>query len=144
MKIFCDTSVLVAGCVRRHPHFSRARAVMESVADGRDVGFISCHSLAETYSALTSLPLIPRILPAEAERILETNIRAHFKTIAVTKPMYLRAIDSCVGRSLSGGKVYDALLIECARKSRCARIYTFNVEDFRKIAPDLEGSFAAP
>jgi predicted nucleic acid-binding protein len=144
MKIFCDTSVLVAGCVRRHPHFPRARAVLESVADGRDEGLISCHSLAETYSALTSLPLVPRILPAEAERIMEANIGAHFKPIAVTKKMVLRAIDSCVRRSLPGGKVYDALILECARKARCDRIYTFNVEDFRRLAPDLESKIAAP
>jgi len=144
MRVFCDTSVLVAGCVRRHPHFPRARAVLESVAGEHDEGFISCHSLAETYSALTSLPLVPRVLPAEAERIIQGNLLAHFRTIAVTKAMYDRAIDACVRQSLPGGKVYDGLLLECARKAKCQRIYTFNVEDFRRLAPHLEAAIVAP
>ncbi len=144
MKLFCDTSVLVAGCVRRHPHFPRARAVIEAVVQRRDEGVISCHSLAETYSALTSLPLVPRLLPAEAERIIGTNIRPHFRLIPVTAAMYEKAVGACVRQSLPDGKVYDALLLECARKAKGDRIYTFNVADFVKLAPDLAGSITAP
>ena len=144
MRVFCDTSVLVAGCVGRHPHFPRARVVLDSIAAGRDEGSISCHSLAETYSALTSLPLSPRILPAEAERILQVNIRSRFRLIALTTAMYLKAVDCCVRRSLPGGKVYDALIAECARKSRCQRLYSLNVEDFRRVAPDLAPLIVAP
>jgi predicted nucleic acid-binding protein len=118
--------------------------VLESVAGGRADGFISCHSIAETYSVLTSLPLVPRLLPAEAEQIIEENLRAHFQMISVTRAMYDKAVDSCVRRSLPGGKVYDALLLECARKARCRWIYTFNVDDFRRLAPDLEATIAAP
>jgi predicted nucleic acid-binding protein len=144
MMVFCDTTILVAGCVRKHPHFSRARAVLESIAANRDEGFISSHSVAEAYSALTSLPIVPRLLPVEAERILEVNIRPHFRAIALTNAMYFRAVKACVRQSLPGGKIYDALLLECARKAKCKRIYTFNVEDFRKLAPDLAGTIVAP
>ena len=144
MRIFCDTSVLVAACVRRHPHFPRARAVLDSVVAGRDEGTISCHSEAETFAALTSLPLTPRLLPAEAERILQVNIKPHFRLVPLTASMYGKAVEACVRQSLPGGKVYDALLIQCARKARCERIYTFNVEDFRRLAPDLAGSIVAP
>jgi predicted nucleic acid-binding protein len=144
MKVFCDTSVLVAGCVRRHPHYPRARAVLEAVARKRDEGAVSCHSLAETYSALTSLPLVPRLLPAEAERMIQVNVRQYFRVIQVTVAMYERALDACVRQSLPGGKVYDALLLECARKARCQRIYTFNLDDFRRLAPDLLDRIASP
>jgi predicted nucleic acid-binding protein len=144
MTIFCDTSVLVAGCIRRHPHFTRARAVLTSIAAKRDDGFVSCHSLAETFSALTSLPLVPRILPVEAESLIRVNIRSHFQMVLLSGAMYERAVEACARRSLVGGKVYDALLLECARKSKCEKIYTFNVEDFRKLAPDLVERIAAP
>ena len=143
MTIFCDTSVLVAGCVRRHPHFARARPLLQSVASGEE-GVISCHSLAEAYSALTCLPLRPAILPVEAEAIINTNIRPHFRLQAVTSTMYERAVQACVRRSLPGGKVYDALLLECAREAGCDRIYTFNVSDFRRLAPDLAERISAP
>jgi hypothetical protein len=53
-------------------------------------------------------------------------------------------MDACVGRGLGGGKVYDALLIECARISRADRIYTFNLRDFRRLAPDLTDRISAP
>jgi len=144
MVVFCDTSVLVAGCVRHHPHFPRARAVLESVAGKQDEGHVSCHTLAELYSALTSLPVTPRLLPAEAERMIDTNVRPHFRLIRVTNAMYGRAVSACVARSLTGGKVYDALLLECARTAGCQRIYTFNVRDFRDLAPDLAELIVAP
>ena len=144
MNVFLDTSVLVAGCVRQHPHFVRARPLLEDVAHGRNKGYISCHTLAETYSALTSIPMVPRILPIEAERIIFTNIKPYFVSISITPSMYEKAIDLCVRQSLPGGKVYDALLLECARKAGCDRIYTFNLSDFRKLAPDLLQRIAAP
>jgi predicted nucleic acid-binding protein len=53
-------------------------------------------------------------------------------------------MDVCVGRGLGGGKVYDALLIECARQAQSERIYAFNLQDFRRLAPDLTERFAAP
>ena len=34
-----------------------------------------------------------------------------------------------------GARIYDALLLRCAAKANCDRVYTFNVRDFRAIAP---------
>jgi predicted nucleic acid-binding protein len=144
MKVFCDTSVLVAASVRQHPHFAPARTILESIASGHQHGMISAHSLGELYSALTSLPVSPRILPAEAQRIIDTNVRPHFQTVQVTPAMYVAAIEACVRQSLGGGKVYDALLLACARKAASDRIYTFNLGDFRRLAPDLADRIAAP
>ena len=144
MTVFCDTSVLVAACIRMHPHYERARPVLQAIAGGKDVGLISAHSLAEMFSALTMVPVVPRILPTEAQAIIATNIQRHFQFVAVTTQMYERAVEVCVGHGLGGGKVYDALLIECARYSQADRIYTFNLHDFRRLAPDLIDRIAAP
>ena len=40
--------------------------------------------------------------------------------------------------------MYDALLLECARATDAERIYTFNLGDFRRLAPDLAERMAAP
>ncbi len=40
--------------------------------------------------------------------------------------------------------VYDALLLWCARRKRCERIYTFNTVHFEQLAPDLVGRICAP
>ena len=50
------TSVLVAACIRQHPHYERARPLLEAIAAGKERGVISAHSLAEAFSALTSVP----------------------------------------------------------------------------------------
>lgn len=142
--IFCDTSVLVAASVRRHPHYARARPILEAIAAGRYSGKISTHSVAETFSALTSLPLAPRILPLEAQQIVATNVLRHFALVTVSAKMYARAVSACVSRSLGGGAVYDALLLECARVAKSARIYTFNTKDFMALAPDLAARIQAP
>ncbi|MEI6808864.1 MAG: PIN domain-containing protein [bacterium] len=144
MIVFCDTSVLVAACIRKHPHYERARPVLEAIVTGQDKGMISSHSLAEAYSALTQVPVTPRILPSQAMSIVTTNIRRHFELVAVTAEMYDLAIKSCTDCGLIGGKVYDALLLECARRSNADRIYTFNLKDFRQLAPDLAVRISAP
>ena len=144
MTLFCDTSVLVAACIRKHPHYERARPVLESIAGGKEAGVISAHSLAEVFSALTSVPLMPRIMPSEARSMIAANIQRHFQLVALTSEMYERAVAVCVGCGLGGGKVYDALLLECARSSKAERIYTFNLQDFRRLAPDLAIRMAAP
>jgi predicted nucleic acid-binding protein len=144
MTVFCDTSVLVAASIRMHPHYGRARPVLEAIAGGKESGFISAHSLGEVFSALTSAPLQPRILPTEAQSIIAGNIKRHFTLITVTSAMYERAIEACVACGLGGGKVYDALLLECARASKADRIYTFNLHDFRRLAPDLAPRLSAP
>ena len=136
--------MLVAACIRNHPHYERARPVLEAIAGGKEVGVISAHSLAEMFSSLTAVPVVPRILPTEACAIIATNIKPHFQVVAVTAEMYAQAIDNCVARGLGGGKVYDALLIACARQSQADRIYTFNLHDFRRLAPDLATRLAAP
>jgi len=44
----------------------------------------------------------------------------------------------------TGGRIYDAIHIQIARKAKCDRIYTFDVRHFRSIAPDLSDRIMAP
>lgn len=144
MRIFLDTSVLVAGCVSRHPHFARANPILERLSAGMDEGYISVHSLAECCSTFTNLPLTPRITPVEARLIIQRNVRAHVSLVTLDEENYSRALEACERLGLSGGAVYDALLLECARQIEIDRIYTFKTRDFQRLAPDLAGRIAAP
>lgn len=83
MKVFFDTSVLVGASENSHPHYVRAWPALRRVATGKDRGFMSVHSIAEVYAALTRLPVQPRIHPAEAERIVADNILPHFESPSV-------------------------------------------------------------
>lgn len=136
MNLFFDTSVLVAASVGSHPRHERALAALESVKDGKNIGYLSQHSVAEVYAALTSAPLSPRIHPSEAQRILEENLLAHLKVVALEPRDYLDVVRESAAADCRGGKIYDALHLRCAEKQPVDRLYTFNVKDFRALAAD--------
>jgi predicted nucleic acid-binding protein len=135
LDIFFDTSVLVASCVETHSHFAQADAAVERVLAGRDKGFLCAHSIAEMFFALTRLPLQPRIPPIEAARLIMSTILPHFQIIPLAQQDYLDAMEMMVNGGWSGAKIYDVLLLRGAEKSGAERIYTFNLADFRQLAP---------
>jgi predicted nucleic acid-binding protein len=145
VKVFFDTSVLVAAAERSHPHHPQAWPALRRVAAGQDQGFISVHSIAETYAALTRLPVQPRIHASEAARIVSDNILQHFECVPAGRNEYLQALAWVRDGGWSGAKIYDALLLACAAQCRAERIYSFNLGDFRLLAPaELQGKICAP
>lgn len=145
MRVFVDTSVLVAASVSAHPHHARAHIVLGRVVRAEDQGFIGVHSIAETYAALTRVPVQPRIHPSEAGRIIHENILKHFTLIPAGEAEYLQALTTVQANGWPGAKIYDALLLACAARSGAERIYTFNLGDFRGLASaDLQAKLSAP
>ncbi len=145
MDIFVDTSVLVAACVESHPHHIQAFPVLKRVAAKKDKGYMSTHSIAEVFAVLTRLPITPRIHPAEAARIVLHNLLTHFETVAIDERDYREALMLVTNGGWSGAKIYDALLLRCAAKSNVGRIYTFNLTDFKLLAPaSLQSRICAP
>jgi predicted nucleic acid-binding protein len=145
MVVFFDTTVLVASASDAHQHFVQASAAVARVAAGKDKGFISQHSIAEVYAALTRMPVVPRIHPLEAARLIRENILENFQTIPVTKEDYLEALAMVSNSGWPGAKIHDALLLRCAQKCPAQRIYTFNLKDFKQMAPSrLQHKICAP
>ena len=145
MRVFLDTSVLVAASAKTHPHHVPAFEALRRVAAGQDKGYVGMHSIAETFAALTRLPVQPRIHPSEAARIVRDNVIKHCTLVPAGRAEYLEALTVMQDRGLSGAKIYDALLLVCAARSLAERIYTFNLGDFRALAPDeLLGRICAP
>lgn len=142
--IFCDTSVLVAACVQAHPHHIRAAPIISQVLEGNCTGGLSQHSIAECYSALTTIPIQPKITPIEAEQLIETNILGAFRTVRLADGTYKKAMHRCALAGLRGGIIYDALIIECAISAKAKQIYTFNLSDFQTLAPELNERIVAP
>lgn len=64
MRLFFDTSTLVAAMVEGHPSHSAALPWLQRVKV--DTGLVAAHTLAELYAILTRLPVSPRIPPAMA------------------------------------------------------------------------------
>ena len=145
MRVFFDTSVIVAASVADHPHHTRAWPVLQRVAMGKDQGFVGAHSIAETYAALTRVPVVPRIHPSEAARIVRDNVLRICSVVPADAAQYLEALATVQEKGLPGAKIYDALLLACAARSGAERVYTFNLSDFRELASvDMQARIAAP
>ena len=145
MRVFFDTSVIVAASVADHPHHSRAWPALQRVAMGKDQGFVGAHSIAETYAALTRVPVVPRIHPSEAGRIVRDNVLRVCSVVPADSAQYLEALATVQEKGLPGAKIYDALLLACAARSGAERVYTFNLGDFRELASiDMQARIAAP
>jgi predicted nucleic acid-binding protein len=144
VRLYFDTSVLVAVAVAHHPHHTAAMAAYRQMLSGKHTGVVSAHGLAETFSTLTRLPLSPMIHPTEAHRYIAESIVRHCEIVSLNGDDYLAMLESAARADLRGGIVYDALQLHCAEKARCDRIYTFNLTDFLRLAPHLENRILRP
>lgn len=135
MKVFVDTSILVAALLDDHGCHARAIAVLQRILNGQEEGVMAGHSLAELYSVLTRLPLPFRHSPEQALLSIETNILSCFEISSLTGKEYAALLREAVLAGISGGTVYDAILLKVAAKAEVKRIYTFNVGHFQQVAP---------
>jgi predicted nucleic acid-binding protein len=145
VKVYLDTNILIAASVQEHQHHLQSFDLLKSVKEGAVQGCIGSHGLAEFYSVLTRAPFTPRVHPSEAGRLLDENIVLYFEIAALSADDYKAVLRSCVNAGLAGGAVYDALHLRSAMNAGCDRVYTFNVKDFRAIAPPgFADKIAAP
>jgi predicted nucleic acid-binding protein len=135
MKVFLDTSVLVAAVVTKHEHHGRAYTILDRVQNGRDEGHISGHCMAEMYSVLTKLPPPFRHTPEHALLSLEENVVKYFQITALRPNEYAPLIREAALSGIQGGTIYDAIFPKCAAKSGAETIWTFNLRHFQNIAP---------
>jgi predicted nucleic acid-binding protein len=144
VKVFFDTSVLLAAMVAAHPMHERARAWLDRGLAAQFEVLVACHSLAEAYAVLTGLPARPRISPEAARRLLRENVQSVAKLVTLTAGDYARVVERLAEAGLGGGVVYDALIAQAAAKAGVDRFLTFDAEDFRRVWPQGEHLIAIP
>jgi predicted nucleic acid-binding protein len=144
MKVYCDTSVLVAASVSAHPHHAQSIALLRQVSTGQLEGVISAHGTAEFYAVLSRAPLIPPVYPSEAWRLLSENILPHFHVATLSATQYTSVLQQAAEKGWTGGLVYDALHLAAATGNKCKRIYTFNLRHFLQLSPQLRDVICSP
>lgn len=145
MKLFLDTSVLVASVIQDAEAHIRALAILQRVQNGHDEGFISAHSLAEMYSVLTRFPAPSRHSPEQALLSIDENVIKHFQVVHMSGRDYIDLIRDAASAGIQGGAIYDAILMRCAEKAAVGRIYTLNLRHFQAIARgNLRAMLAIP
>lgn len=144
MNILFDTSVLIAALVEAHPAHQRALPYFQRVKNGIDRGFISAHSLAELYSILTTLPIKPHISTLTAKKLIRSNILENFQILELSESDYEAIVNHLAESGLSGGIIYDALILYAVFKIDIDEVLTLNMKDFQRIYPELNEKIHVP
>ncbi|QYX30956.1 type II toxin-antitoxin system VapC family toxin [Sphaerospermopsis torques-reginae] len=136
MKVLFDTSVLVAAFVISHPKHSVCFSWLKSAESRKIQGFISTHSLAETYSVITRLPIQPRLTPEQAQQII-LDISQYLEAIPLLSNDYQTAIAQMAHLNLPGGGIFDALIAQAAIKAKVDVLLTLNPNHFNRLGDEL-------
>lgn len=136
MRVFFDTSVLVAAMIQGHPQHELALPWLDRGRRGTLTFLVAAHSLAEVYAVLSSCPTRPRLGPSLAARLVRENVQASARVIALSARDYVAVIQRMAEAGLAGGVVYDALLARAAQKARAERLLTLNPRDFLRVWPE--------
>jgi len=144
MKTLFDTSVLIAAIVEPHPMHIRALPWLQRAKAGKIDFLVATHTLAELYAVLTTLPLKPRISPSTAWRLIHDNIETSAKIVSLSSSDYKSTVKHMSELGLTGGIIYDALIVKAAQKSGVERLLTFNANDFIRLWPGGEGFICVP
>jgi len=141
VRVFLDTSVMIAAFLESDLHHKRCRELLlESEPATTACG---SHSLAEFYSVITRLPQ-PFQLRIEQAWLLVEEIRTRVTPVALTAEEHFDELKRAMENGIKGGTIYDALLLGCARKYDPDRIYTLNMRHFQAVAPDLADRIVTP
>ena len=81
--------------------------------------------------------------PVDAAKVV-AHMAQRFTAISLTGSEYVEAVEGLARFGHSGGMIYDALIVACARKAKVTRIYTLNAKHFRLVAPDLAARIVEP
>jgi predicted nucleic acid-binding protein len=141
MKDFFDTSVLIGAFWRGHPHHE-ASLKLVSAANKRKSA-CAAHTLAEVYATMTALP-VKDVIPPEQALLFVQETRDRFTIVSLDEDEYYKTIEQTATRGAPGGRVYDALLLQCAAKVKAETIYTWNLKHFRTIRPDAAHRIRTP
>jgi len=137
LRIFFDTSVLVAAFVSAHPRHANCLPWLQKVKKKEIEGIISVHTLVELYSILTKLPLSPKISPGLAQKLINENILEDFELASYNKKDYINLLNDLSCGNISGGASYDGLILNAAKRVNVDKILTLNINDFTRVCPQL-------
>ena len=141
MKFFFDTSVLIAASLFQHEHhLPSATAYLK--ADKKNA-CCAAHTLAEVFASLTRMPGAERMSGDQALLFLD-QIRERLTIITLNEEDYYSAIASAVAERVAGGMIYDALLAACALKAGAKIIYTWDLDHFRRLGPEVARRVRTP
>lgn len=129
MRVLLDTNCLVAYAISVHEFHAATFADVERRRKAADTFLVASHSLTEAYSVLTRMPPPYRLTPTDALAAIDTAW-GKTETVALTAAELWRALRASAKAEIRGGRIYDAVIAECARKAKAREILTWNIRHF--------------
>jgi predicted nucleic acid-binding protein len=125
-----DTSCVIAAVCSWHEHHAAAADEIERRLDRGERMVVAAHVLVESYAVLTRLPPPHRLSPADAWTLIRTNFAAGAKLASLSGPDHVRLLEHLSSTGVGGGRVYDALIAECASRAGAGALLTLNPRHF--------------
>ena len=130
-RFLLDTSCMVAlVCGWHADHASTTHEVKRRFSRGEEL-VVAAPALVETYSVLTRLPSSHRLPPAEALSLLDANFMNDVEVTALPARVYRALLSRAPSLQIQGGRVYDAVIVECALQAGAGALLTLNESHFR-------------
>jgi predicted nucleic acid-binding protein len=139
--ILLDTSVLVAIAQVTHSHHRPSLELWNGLGQRKTV--VSTHTLAETYATLTAMTPSLRLTPQAALLTIDAFLN-RLTPVSLSFEEYMETLKRTAALGHTSGMIYDALHLACARKVDAQQIFTWNVRNFRSLAPDLASRITTP
>lgn len=141
MRQFFDSSVLIAAFWGGHVHHGPSIKLLAS-ASKKDSA-CGIHTLAEVFAVMTAAPLKP-LIPPEQGLLFVGEVRQRLALVSLDPEECFATIRNAAEQGITGGRVYDTLLLGCAAKFKAQTIYTWNVKHFQLLAPHLGDRIRTP
>lgn len=131
VTVFLDTSVILAGLVDFGPQSAPAQSVLHAVAEKHvpSVG-TAWHCCLEFFSVSTRLPPEFRLTPADATRLLESEVFARMTVHDLPAGDRVAMLKAAAQDGTAGGRIHDAHIAEIARAAGATVIITDNRRHF--------------
>lgn len=134
--IAVDSSLIVAALAKWHSEHLRAQRALERALDRKEGAVIPAHALFESFSVLTRMPAPYRVAAADALQSLRQTFEST-RIAALNSRSVWPVLERVVRLGLSGGIVYDALILETASDAGATELMTLNPRDYDRLEPRL-------
>ncbi len=116
-------------------HHQRAvREIEARLSNGEEL-LVAAARLVEAYAVLTRLPPPHRLSPPDTRALLTANFMGNMaETVALGADTYTDLLQSAPERSIAGGAIYDAVILESGLAANADVLLTFNERQFRILA----------
>lgn len=125
---------MVAAVSEWHPHHERANTAINRHLGHGERLFLAGPSLVEAFSVLTRLPPPHRLSPTVALALLEASFISTGTIVTLDGAAYLALLRRGPADRVAGGRIYDAVIAECALSANVAALLTFNAGHFQMYA----------